>query len=190
MNNDDIVRNTLIGLSSAVPGIGSSISILLDKTIPCEVEERANCFLFTIERAIHSLGIRIRYDRWEDEKFKSLFRKVLDQVISEHTSARRAMLQNITIHLLTDDWFFNEEDFYIYLTDRLSNYSIQYLYCCYTNTHIDSHSLFRDYPILHEYILEGSAESNRYMLARGKKLTSFGRRYCDYVFSPLNLLQS
>lgn len=190
MSNNDIIRNSLIGLSSAIPNIGGSVSLLLDKAIPSEVENRTNSFLLSLDKEIRELGRDIRNERWEDEKFKSLFRKVLNQIISEHVQARCIMLQNITIHLLTDEWCHNEEEFYIYLVERLSNYSIQYLYGCYTNTPIDDYKLFCDYPVLQEYLMNGMAECHRYMLAHGNELTPFGKRFCDFIFSPSQLLQS
>ena len=65
MSNNDIIRNSLIGLSSAIPNIGGSVSLLLDKAIPSEVENRTNSFLLSLDKEIRELGRDIRNERWE-----------------------------------------------------------------------------------------------------------------------------
>ena len=54
-NEKDLIRNSLIAMTAAIPYAGGTISFLLDKYVPSEAEKRRNEFILTLAKDLEEL---------------------------------------------------------------------------------------------------------------------------------------
>lgn len=210
----DEIRNILIALSSVVPYAGGTISFILDKYIPSEVERRKNEFLVQLSNDLEALKEKIDIKNLETPEFKSVFAKLLQASVEEHRQEKLVAFRNISLNLLlnTELLKFDKLEFYSRLILMLIPDEIKILHTFYlldvkkVLNHYDDKSKPRDiYCIIErlwgevdkEYVKALISDCSRYMLISGspeqqKKysrkgifITDLGEGFVNYIFNPI-----
>ena len=66
---NDILRNITIATVSSIPYIGGSLSYVIDKTIPQQIDLRYSSFIESLENDIETMKTDIDYSRFETPQF-------------------------------------------------------------------------------------------------------------------------
>lgn len=107
----DLIRNSLIALTSTVPYIGGTISFLLDKYIPSEAEKRRNEFIKKIEADLKEIEEKVDDFNLDTPEFYSIFTRLLKESMEEYRSEKITAFRNLTIHIVLEPQEFNKIDF-------------------------------------------------------------------------------
>jgi hypothetical protein len=94
-------KNLIISGTAAIPIVGGSISILIDKYIPSELEKRRNNLIEKFDNDIEAIKEEIKPGRLESEEYMTILFKVFKSAIEEHSQEKiklfRAILKNSAI---------------------------------------------------------------------------------------------
>ena len=141
-NKIELIRNLFIAGSSAIPVVGGTLSVLLDKYLPSAIEKRRTDFLKQLEIDFNKLPYEIINSLESNECFYSIFLKVLSQVTYEHKTEKINAFRNILINsTLITDIEFNEVEYFIKLINSLSIDQIKILHLFY----LDLADIFADH---------------------------------------------
>lgn len=108
----DIIRNSLIALTAAVPYAGGTISFLLDKYIPSEAERKRNEFIKRLEQDIKEIKEKIDIANLETPEFYSIFTKLLKASMEEYREEKLHAFRNLTLNIALEPQKFNKIDFF------------------------------------------------------------------------------
>lgn len=188
---NDILRNITIATVSSIPYIGGSLSYVIDKTIPQQIDLRYSSFIESLENDIETMKNDIDYSRFETPQFYTIFVKVIHEIICNHLEEKRILYKNILINMVDTYWKCNENDFFLMITTHLSMDAINYLFLMYFGVaqsegkHISLNNLCRRFQSQGDYLINFFSELIRYNLIKGDRLTEFGKHYCNFIFSPV-----
>lgn len=118
---NDHVKNMALASIAAIPVIGGSISILVDKYLPSELEKRKNKLIEQFDQDIEDIKSKIDPARLESEAYITIFFKVFKNAIEEHNQEKikkfRAILKNTALSVTIEN---PEIEFYIKLVNELT----------------------------------------------------------------------
>lgn len=116
IDDNDIIRNSLISLTAAVPYVGGTVSFLLDKYLPSEIERKRNVYLKKLESDLEEIKEKIDIKNLDTPEFRSIFTKLLKASIEEYRDEKLTAFRNLTIHTLVTPERYNKIDFFTRLT--------------------------------------------------------------------------
>ena len=205
-NKIELIRNLFIAGSSAIPVVGGTLSVLLDKYLPSTIEKRRTDFLKQLEIDFNKLPYEIINSLESNECFYSIFLKVLSQVTYEHKTEKINAFRNILINsTLITDIEFNKVEYFIKLINSLSIDQIKILHLFYLrdykkeieftdiNKFIDKHwkvdPSYR-WSLVTELIRDGLISSSierQHKKGKGIQLSTMGEEFINYIFNPVSI---
>jgi hypothetical protein len=115
------LRNISVAAVSMIPGLGSPLSMLMDKYIPSYVEYRRNELLTKLAHDLQELNDRITPERLASEEFASVFikgfRRAMEEHLEEKLEAFRFIILNSAISQRSD---FDELTLFLRLVSDLT----------------------------------------------------------------------
>lgn len=195
LKGNDALRNVGIGAIASFPYIGGPLSYVIDKKLPEQIDQRYSSFVKSLEKDIATIKKGLDYSRFETPQFYSMFVKVIHEVVCNHLEEKRILYKNILINTADTYWECKKNDFFFSITVHLSMDAINYLYLIYSGIaqlekkedFLAFSKLTNYFPSHKDYLMTVGSELVRYNLVTGIKLTEFGRQYCNYIFSPLQV---
>ena len=130
-NEKDLIRNSLIAMTAAIPYAGGTISFLLDKYVPSEAEKRRNEFILTLANDLEELKGRIGILNLDTQEFHSIFIKLLKASMEEYRNEKLDAFRNLSLHIVLKPQEFNKIDFYTRLVISLVPDEIMILHVFY-----------------------------------------------------------
>lgn len=115
----DIIRNSVIALTAAIPVAGGTISFLLDKYIPSEAERKRNEFIKCLECDIEEIKEKIDISNLDTPEFYSIFNKLLKASMEEYREEKLNAFRNLALNVILEPQKFNKIDFYTRLVISL-----------------------------------------------------------------------
>lgn len=115
----DIIRNSLIALSAAIPYVGGTLSFLLDKYIPSEAEKKRNEFIMSLANDLEEMKEKINVCNLETPEFYSIFTKLLKASMEEYRNEKLTAFRNLAINIVLEPQKFNKVDFFTQLVISL-----------------------------------------------------------------------
>ena len=195
LKENDVLRNIGIGTIASFPYIGGPLSYIIDKKLPEQIDQRYSSFVKSLEKDIATMKKELDYSRFETPQFYSMFVKVIHEVVCNHLEEKRILYKNILINTADAFWKCNKNDFFFTITVHLSTGAINYLYLIYSGIaqleqkedFLAFSKLINYFPSQKDYLMTVGSEFVRYNLVKGVKLTEFGKQYCNYIFSPIQV---
>jgi hypothetical protein len=213
MNHEDLVRNSLIAVSGAIPYVGGSLSFLLDKYIPSEAEKRRNEFLNKLADDLEELKDKVEDFNFSSPEFLNIFTRMLRASIDEYRDEKITAFRNLVINIVISPQKFNELDYYSRLVIKMIPDEIKILRVFYlldVKNELKSFDINRDKRDIYEiiskvygtqdylYIQALLIECQRYRLILGNEvaqkkygdgreglyLTEIGKNFLQYIFEP------
>lgn len=119
MNDDD--KDLIVATVAAIPIVGGTISVLVDKFVPSELKKRRDSLIKQFDSDIEDIKEKIKPGQLESEEYITILFKVFKSAIEEHNQEKikrfRAILKNSAI----DDNIQNPEiEFYIKVVNDLT----------------------------------------------------------------------
>lgn len=207
----DLIRNSLIALTSTVPYIGGTISFLLDKYIPSETEKRRNEFIKKLEADLKEIEEKVDDFNLDTPEFYSIFTRLLKESMEEYRSEKITAFRNLTIHIVLKPQEFNKIDFFAKLVISLVPDEIMILHIFYMldvegelkmlDGDIEKRDIYEIISKVYgiedmEYMRALITDCQRYRLIiesqqmqkrmgrKGLFLSDLGREFLTYIFSP------
>lgn len=195
LKENDVLRNIGIGTIASFPYIGGPLSYIIDKKLPEQIDQRYSSFVKSLEKDIATMKKELDYSRFETPQFYSMFVKVIHEVVCNHLEEKRILYKNILINTADAFWKCNKNDFFFTITVHLSTDAINYLYLIYSGIaqleqkedFLAFSKLIHYFPSQKDYLMTVGSEFVRYNLVKEVKLTEFGKQYCNYIFSPIQV---
>lgn len=195
LKENDVLRNIGIGTIASFPYIGGPLSYIIDKKLPEQIDQRYSSFVKSLEKDIATMKKELDYSRFETPQFYSMFVKVIHEVVCNHLEEKRILYKNILINTVDAFWKCNKNDFFFTITVHLPTDAIDYLYLIYSGIaqleqkedFLAFSKLINYFPSQKDYLMTVGSEFVRYNLVKGVKLTEFGKQYCNYIFSPIQV---
>lgn len=195
LKENDVLRNIGIGTIASFPYIGGPLSYIIDKKLPEQIDQRYSSFVKSLEKDIATMKKELDYSQFETPQFYSMFVKVIHEVVCNHLEEKRILYKNILINTADAFWKCNKNDFFFTITVHLPTDAINYLYLIYSGIaqleqkedFLAFSKLINYFPSQKDYLMTVGSEFVRYNLVKGVKLTEFGKQYCNYIFSPIQV---
>ncbi|MGN0458832.1 MAG: hypothetical protein ACI4IL_07675 [Eubacterium sp.] len=205
--DNSFIRNLIVASVNFIPNVGGVVSLFLDKYLPDILQERQNQFLNNLAMDLKMLPNEIIQKILISEDYHSLLLKTFASILQEDRNERIAVFRNILINAAIDkNPDYNEFDFYYKLLNELVSDQIKilhlfYLRDCKKTIHFtDIYNYigenWKNYdksycavliPEIMRYgLITNSIESKR-EFGNGYHLTMFGRRFINFIFSPIEL---
>ena len=189
----DLIRNSLIALTSTVPYIGGTISFLLDKYIPSEAEKRRNEFIKKIEADLKEIEEKVDDFNLDTPEFYSIFTRLLKESMEEYRSEKITAFRNLTIHIVLEPQEFNKMHIF-YMLDVKGELKM-------LDGDIEKRDIYEIISKVYgiedmEYMRALITDCQRYRLIiasqqmqkrmgrKGLFLSDLGREFLTYIFSP------
>ena len=118
-DKNDVIRNSLIALTGAVPYVGGPVSFLLDKYIPSEADRRRNEFINQVSNDLEELKEKVDAFNFESPEFYSLFTKLLRHAVEEYRDEKINAFRNLTMNIVLEPEKFDKIDFFTRLVIEL-----------------------------------------------------------------------
>lgn len=194
LKDNDLLRNLGVGAVASFPYVGGTLSYIMDKNIPTQIDLRYSSFVESLENDIQSMKKEIDYSRFETPQFYSVFVKVIHEIISNHLEEKRIAYKNILINSVGLSWNCSKNDFFFSITTKLSLDAMDYLFLIYLgiaqsnykNISFSLSNLMKRFESQSDYLITIVSELGRYNLIKGLELTEFGKQYCNFIFSPIS----
>lgn len=212
MTNDEkyekieLIRNLFVAGAGIIPVVGGTISVLLDKYLPSDIENRRIQFLNQLENDFQKLPCDMIKNLENNEDFHSVFLKVLSVITYEHKVEKIIVFRNILINsTILAETDFNEIDYFIKLINDLSIDQIRILHLFYLRDYKNSvrfknidkfleenWEIDKSYrwSLVTELIRDGlisSSKERQRNKGDGHQLSVFGENFINYIFSPIAL---
>lgn len=130
-------KNIIVSATATIPYAGG-ISVLIDKYVPSELEQRKENFRKQIEKDIEAIKDEIKPGRLESKEYMTILFKVFKNVMEEHNEVKiksfRAILKNSARHKYLED---PEIEFYIKLVNELTISHIKLLHLIRNESYIN-----------------------------------------------------
>jgi hypothetical protein len=210
--SSETIRNIAVAATSAIPLAGGPLSIILDKYLPSELQQRRNALLDQMAQDLENVKDLLSPTRLASPEFLSLFIKVLRGAMEEHRKEKITAFRNILVNTaFSAEGEFDETDFFLRVLDDLTVDQIRILHVFYerevfnsTTTHTNLYDQImalwpgvdRDYlkasasELFRLLLISTSASSsvNESKQSRGTHaLTRFGERFVGLIFSPIEM---
>jgi hypothetical protein len=95
---NDKIKQLIVASTATIPYLGGSISVLIDKNIPSELEKRKNNLIENFEKDIEIIKDQVKPGRLESEEYITILFKVFKNAMEEHDKIKlesfRGILQN------------------------------------------------------------------------------------------------
>lgn len=210
-NRKDMIRDSLIALTAAIPFVGGTLSFLLDKYIPSEAERKRNDFIMTLANDLEEIKEKIDVSNLETPEFYSIFTKLLKASMEEYRDEKLTAFRNLTLNIVLEPHNFNKIDFFTQLVISLVPDEIMILHIFYLLDvkgelkSFDKNKEKRDiYDIIsrvygiNDYLylqalmtdcqryrlLLGSPQIQKKMGRSGLFLSDLGKEFLSYIFLP------
>ena len=207
----DMIRDSLIALTAAIPFVGGTLSFLLDKYIPSEAERKRNDFIMTLANDLEEIKEKIDVSNLETPEFYSIFTKLLKASMEEYRDEKLTAFRNLTLNIVLEPHNFNKIDFFTQLVISLVPDEIMILHIFYLLDvkgelkSFDKNKEKRDiYDIIsrvygiNDYLylqalmtdcqryrlLLGSPQIQKKMGRSGLFLSDLGKDFLSYIFLP------
>ena len=118
-DKNDVIRNSLIALTGAVPYVGGPVSFLLDKYIPSEADRRRNEFINQVSNDLEELKEKVDAFNFESPEFYSIFTKLLRHAVEEYRDEKINAFRNLTMNIVLEPEKFDKIDFFTRLVIEL-----------------------------------------------------------------------
>jgi hypothetical protein len=210
--NSEHIRNILIAASAAIPIAGGPISVILDKYLPSEFEERKNNFITALSEDLENIKDQISIERLQSKEYLTFFIKILKHSMEEHRKEKTIAFRNILINeAISKSNEFDETTMYIRLINDLTIDQIRILHYIYQKKlvgHCNANAEINIYKELkklwseidYHYLLACVTELIRFFIItsssevqvnskteKGHALTGFGERFVKHIFSPIKM---
>ncbi len=210
-NRKDMIRDSLIALTAAIPYVGGTLSFLLDKYIPSEAERKRNDFVLTLANDLEEMKEKIDACNLDTPEFYSIFTKLLKASMEEYRNEKLTAFRNLVLNIVLEPQKFNKIDFFTQLVISLVPDEIMILHIFYLLDvkcelqSLDNNKEKRDiYDVIskvcdisdHLYIQALLIDCQRYRLIlasnqihkkagrSGLFLSDLGKDFLSYIFSP------
>jgi len=201
-------KNILIMASAAIPGIGSPLSVFLDKYLPENLENRKINFITTLIQDFENHSDYVKKELINNDEFINTFLVILEKAIKESRKEKLMAFRNILLNKVHKKENFDEESFFIRLVDEFNIDQIKILnyfyhnelngHCNYRYRNSIQKELLKKWPnIDYDYLLVCTTELIRYRIIISSKkdlkngensvFSSFGKRFVEYIFSPIDI---
>lgn len=130
-NGKDMIRNSLIALTAAIPYAGGTLSFLLDKYIPSEAERRKNDFIMTLANDLEEMKEKANVNNLDTPEFYSIFTKLLKASMEEYRDEKLTAFRNLVLNIVLEPIKFNKIDFFTQLVISLVPDEIMILHIFY-----------------------------------------------------------
>ena len=190
-NAKDFIRNVLIGSSASIPYVGGSISYYLDKAAPDFAESQYNELLSKLETEIEKIKEEINPRFVDSPEFVTLCTKAAKKAIFEYHDIKKQAYRNIIITAMTEPLDFQMTDFFLRLTDELTEAQFEVLLCAYYADRNYSKAIsishyIQEYNEQAMFIMSITSELSRLRLLTGG-ITDLGKKYCGFINCPTSL---
>lgn len=190
-NIKNFVRNGLIGTSASIPYVGGIISYSLDKLVPNFVESQYKELLSKLESEVEEIRAEINPRFIESPEFITLCTKAAKKAIFEYHDTKKQAYRNTIITAMTKPLDFQMTDFFLRLTDELTEAQFEILLCSYFTDRNYSKAFkisnyIQKYNEQTMFIMSITSELSRLRLISGG-ITDLGRKYCDFINYPNSL---
>jgi hypothetical protein len=180
-------KNLIVSSTAIIPVLGGSISILIDKYIPSELEKRRNTLIEQLDKDIEAIKEKIKPNRLESTEYSTILFKVFKNAIEEHDQEKikkyRAILQNSAI----TEYIENPEiEFYIKLLNELTTSHIKLVRLINENNfHYDIHYIHTEESdkVLQDYCIKDLERVNLISkdILSSHQITELGKRFIDFI---------
>lgn len=180
-------KNLILSSSALIPVLGGSISILIDKYIPSELEKRRNKLIEQLDKDIEAVKEKVKPDRLESAEYATILFKVFKNAIEEHDQEKikkyRAILQNSAI----TEYIENPEiEFYIKLLNELTTSHIKLVRLIdESNFHYEVHYIHTEESdkVLQDYCIKDLERVNLISkdVLSSHAITELGKRFINFI---------
>jgi hypothetical protein len=205
MTSKEHIRNTLIATSASIPIAGGTLSVILDKYLPSELQRRKDNIIDSLTEDLENLKSEIDLIKLESPEYLTVFLKVLKRAVDEHHQEKIIAFRNILLNeAIAPSSEFDEITFYIRMVEDLTVDQIRILNLIYKNKLNGSCSTKGNINIYKDLEKIWPEIDKNYLLAcvtelissakkdlkvkdnKGHTLTDFGYRFVNHIFSPIN----
>ena len=207
LKTETFVRNLVISSVNFIPEVGGILSLFLDKYLPDVLQKRQNQFLNDLAMDLEMLPDEIIKNLIVSEEYHSLLLKTFSSILQENNIERINCFRNILINAAIDENSdYNEIDFYYKLLNELVSDQIRILHLFYlrdfkkTLSFIDIYDYVQEnwknfdkaycavlIPEIMRYGLITNSRESKREFGNGYHLTMFGKRFINFIFSPIEL---
>lgn len=180
-------KNLIVSSTALIPVLGGSISVLVDKYIPSELEKRRNSLIEQLDKDIEAVKEKIKPNRLESVEYTTILFKVFKNVMEEHDQEKikkyRAILQNSAITTYIEN---PEIEFYIKLLNELTTSHIKLLRLINENNfHYNVHYIHTEESdkVLQNYCIKDLKRVDLISkdLHSPYKITELGKRFTNFI---------
>ena len=191
ISKNDIGRNAVTGAVGMIPGAGSFISYLLDKSIPEYADYQfTNCTNRIID-GIEKLNRDVDIMSMCSEEFLSIYGKAIEIAVVNYAEEKINASCNVIIKAIIGDLRFDRDSYYLKLLDDISPGQLYVLNRMYLDSVKNEEGNTIKAKILDRkdgYLaLSSISQLTRFNLCRGSNLTPLGIDFCEYINSPFPL---
>ena len=188
----EIIRNAGVALVAGIPNVGGTLSFFLDKILPSHIEKQYDDFIVSLSQEVKNLRIEVDESIVCSDEFISLFNRMIDTAVCEHSEKKRAIIRNILLSAITIQNQFNYNDYFEHLVAKLTLDEIRWLY--FTDEFTKRNGV-GPYPYLvqqkvhhdYEHISHITNKLTRYKLLTGNRISDLGKQFIKFINSPTNI---
>ena len=188
----DIIRNSSVALVAGIPNVGGTLSFFLDKILPSQIERQYDDFIMSLSEEVKNLQIEVNESIVRSNEFISLFNRMIDAAVCEHSEKKRTIIRNILLSAITGQNQFNYNDYFEHLVAKLTIDEIRWLY--FTDEFTKRNGI-GPYPYLvrqkvhhnHEHISHITNKLIRYKLLNGNRISDLGKQFIQFINYPTDI---
>ena len=190
----DIIRNSGVALVAGTPNVGGTLSFFLDKILPSQIGAQYDAFIMSLSEGVDNLQIQVSESTIRSDEFISLFNRMIDVALCEHSKTKHAIIRNILLSAISGSNQFNHNDFFEHLISKLTADEIRWLY--FTDEFTRKNDI-GPYPYLvhqkihgeYQHIAHVTNKLIRYRLLQGSKLSKLGKQFIQFINTPNNVFE-